>query len=234
MLLMIGPPRSGKSTIGRILTGLIGKDSVAGLQLSHLASSFGLEGLLGKPLAIIPYARFDAQKGPTVAERLLSISGEDTIAIDRKNKPSVATRLPTLLMMLTNDPPKITDVSGALANRFIVLKMTESFLGKEKVGLEAELMEELPSILQWALNGWKRGHERGSLIQPRSAQGAFEDLLDGTSLIHAFIRECCVVDPDAKVAKQSLFDAWSRWCSDGGVSKYVGHPFSFGRLLTTQ
>src|SRR5262249_58507313 len=147
------------------------------------------------------------------------ISGQDRITIDRKNKPSITTRLPTLLMFHTNEMPKLTDVSGALANRFVVLKMTESFLGREDLGLAEALAAELPSILQWALAGWKRVKERGKLIQPQSALDTFQDLVDGSSLIHAFVSACCTVGAEEKVAKQALFDRWSQWCQVNGVSK---------------
>ena len=33
--------------------------------------------------------------------------------------------------MLSNEMPRLPDTSGALASRFIVLRLTESFYGKE-------------------------------------------------------------------------------------------------------
>ena len=57
MLLLIGPTRSGKGTIARMLTALIGSGHVAGPTLASLGTNFGLSPLLGKPLAIISDAR---------------------------------------------------------------------------------------------------------------------------------------------------------------------------------
>ena len=51
IFLLVGPPRSGKGTIGRILTGLLGSHNVAAPTLSGLATNFGLSPLVGKPLA---------------------------------------------------------------------------------------------------------------------------------------------------------------------------------------
>src|SRR5262249_19170028 len=53
MLLLIGPKRSGKGTIARVLSGLVGRENVAGPTLSGLASPFGLAPLLGKALPTI-------------------------------------------------------------------------------------------------------------------------------------------------------------------------------------
>ncbi|MBM3566819.1 MAG: NTP-binding protein, partial [Alphaproteobacteria bacterium] len=51
ILLLIGPTRSGKSTLARIAAALLGPDAVAGPSLASFASPFGIQGLLGKPLA---------------------------------------------------------------------------------------------------------------------------------------------------------------------------------------
>jgi len=48
--LIAGPKRSGKGTIARVLTALIGKENVAGPTLSSLSQNFGLAPLIGKPL----------------------------------------------------------------------------------------------------------------------------------------------------------------------------------------
>jgi putative DNA primase/helicase len=44
--LLIGPRRSGKGTIARVLTGLIGRDNVVGPTLGSLAEQFGPAGLI--------------------------------------------------------------------------------------------------------------------------------------------------------------------------------------------
>ena len=55
--MIVGPKRSGKGTIARILTALIGRHHVAGSTLAGLATNFGLQPLIGKPLTIISDAR---------------------------------------------------------------------------------------------------------------------------------------------------------------------------------
>ena len=113
ILMLIGPTRCGKGTIGRINRGLIGIANVAGPTLASLATNFGLWPLLGKTLAIISDARLGRHTdSAVVVERLLSISGEDSLTIDRKNLEPVTTKLPTRLMILTNELPRLGDSSG--------------------------------------------------------------------------------------------------------------------------
>ena len=59
--------------------------------------------------------------------------------------------------------------SGALASRFIVMPLTNSFYGREDLGLTDRLLGELSAILSWAISGWQRLRERGYFVQPKSA-----------------------------------------------------------------
>lgn len=61
MLLMVGPKRSGKGTIARVLTRLIGNGNASGPTTSGLAAPFGLQPLIGKTLAIVSDARFHGE-----------------------------------------------------------------------------------------------------------------------------------------------------------------------------
>src|SRR5262249_21727672 len=119
LFLAVGPKRSGKGTIGRVLTGLLGAHNTAAPTLSSLTSNFGLSPLTSKPLAIISDARLSRRADSSVAvERLLSISGEDTLTVDRKYRDPWTGRLPTRFLILTNELPRFADASGALASRF--------------------------------------------------------------------------------------------------------------------
>ena len=174
MLLIIGPRRSGKGTIARVLAQVVGPDNVCGPTTRSLAGPFGLQPLIGKSLAIVSDARFGGDGISTVIERLLCISGEDQLTIDRKNISSVTLKLPTRFMFLTNEFPRLTDASGALAGRFVVLRLTESFFGRENTKLTQTLLAEKPGILNWAIEGWHLLREVGHFITPSSAQDATE------------------------------------------------------------
>lgn len=232
MLLLIGPKRSGKGTIGRILSAMLGAHNVAGPTLCSLATNFGLWPLVGKSLAIISDARLSGRSDAAViVERLLSISGEDSLTIDRKNLSPVTVKLSTRLMVCTNELPKLSDSSGALAGRFIILRMTKSFFGREDAALTEKLLAELPGILLWAVEGWRRLQERGRFVMPTSSAEAVQELDELGSPISAFIRESCTVGPGQTVAVDELFKAWQDWCTAQGRDN-AGTKQSFGRDLT--
>lgn len=230
MLLTVGPKRGGKGTIGRVLTRVVGAGNVCGPTTSSLAGPFGLQPLLGKSLAIVSDARFHGENITPVIERLLCISGEDTLTVDRKHLTSVTMKLPTRFMFLTNELPKLKDASGALAGRFLILRLTESFYGREDPGLTDRLFQELPGILNWAIAGWRRLKARGHFHMPSAVQDTVQDIEHLSSPVTEFVREQCVVGSEYRVDIDQLFEAWRSWCA-ADRRECTGNRQTFGRDL---
>ncbi|BCF81652.1 hypothetical protein RQCS_11970 [Rhodococcus qingshengii] len=229
ILLLIGPTRSGKGTIARVLAALVGAGNVAGPTLASLGTNFGLAPLLGKPLAVVSDARLGGTNVHQVVERLLSISGEDLLTVDRKFKEPWSGKLGARFVILSNELPRFGDASGAIANRFLVLSMTASFLGKEDRSLTGRLLAELPGILSWALDGLDRLTKRGFFTTPPSSTAAVTLLQDLVSPISAFVRNECIQGTGEMIVKSELYEAWKRWCEENGH-----HPTAsgtFGRDL---
>ena len=232
ILLLIGPKRSGKGTVARVVRELVGRGNVAAPTLASLAQNFGLWPLLGKSVAIISDARLGNRSDQAVVvERMLSISGEDAQTIDRKFLEPITCKLPTRLMILTNELPRLADASGALAGRFIVLRLTKSFFGREDHDLTGKLLAELPGILLWAVEGWRRLQERGRFVQPETGDELLGQLHDLTSPVGAFVRERCTVGPHYRVLLRELFAEWKKWCDSCG-RKEAGTEANFGRELS--
>jgi putative DNA primase/helicase len=231
LLLLIGPRRSGKGTIARVLGHLVGKENVAAPTLSSFSQNFGLAALVDKTLAIVGDLRLSNRPdGAVIVERILSITGEDAITVDRKFLAPITSTFPTRLMLLSNELPRLFDASGALVSRMIVLKLTKSFYGVEDKKLTASLLQELPSILWWSIGGWWKLQDRGSLLQPASSAGLFSQMEDLASPVGHFLRECCEVGGELTVARHDLYAAYREWCEDQGRKK-IEDEAGFGRNL---
>lgn len=245
MLMVIGAPRSGKGTIARVLTRLVGAECSIGPTLASLATNFGLSPFPGKSLAVIADARIRRGLGSdgVMVERLLSISGGDAISIDRKYKDPLTMTLPTKIMLLSNQLPEFRDASQALANRFIYLHMKHSFLGREDAGLFNRLVPELPGILHWAVEGWRRLADRGRFVQPESGVNLAEEAMCLNNPIVEFVAERCEAIPGfnpadelwegielPKVSTSELHAEWMSWCEINGVEQPGGRE-EFGRNL---
>jgi putative DNA primase/helicase len=231
MFLAVGPRRSGKGTIARVLTSVVGRDNTVAPTLAALGMNFGIAPLIGKRVAIISDARLGGRADqPAIAERLLSITGEDAITIDRKYRDAWTGRLLTRFLILSNELPRLADVSGALAGRFVVLMLTRSFFGHEDHKLTNRLLTELPSILNWAITGWRRLAERGHFVTPSSSADAVRELEALGSPIRAFLSELCVISPGCTVEIAKLFEEWCAWCKQQGRD-HPGTAQTFGRDL---
>lgn len=215
--LLVGPKRSGKGTIARVLTCLLGQDNVCGPTLGQLGQQFGAAPLIGKRLAIIADARLGGRAdAEAVAERILNITGEDSQTIDRKFRDAWTGKLDARLLIISNELPRLSDASGALASRLITLVLTESFYGREDQGLTDRLTDELPGILNWAIAGWRRLAARKRFNPPLASREAQQEMEDLGSPISVFVRERCVVGLDAKARPETLYQAWRFWCAEQG------------------
>jgi putative DNA primase/helicase len=229
--MIVGPRRSGKGTIARVTRRLLGERNVCGPTLAGMGEPFGLSVLIGKASAIIADARISGRTDTAiVTERLLSISGEDGLTIARKYLPDWTGKLSVRFTLLTNELPRLEDESGALASRFVVLRLQESFYGREDHGLFERLVPELPGILNWALAGWDRLYQRGQFRQPAASAELIQQLEDLGSPIGAFLRDRCEVGAGYAVAQHALFDSWRGWCLVNGRDK-PGTIQSFARNL---
>lgn len=231
MFMLIGPPRSGKGTILRILESLVGSSNRVSPSLAGIGTNFGIQPLIGKRVAMISDARLSgrADQQPIV-ENLLRISGEDSLTVDRKQIAAWSGKLPTRFIMASNEIPAFSDASAALANRFIMFKFTTSFLGREDSGLTNRLLRELPGILLWALDGLERLSERGHLIRPASADEIALDMIEQTSPIRSFVADKCIISETADCDRDELYRIWREWCTDQGRD-HPGAKVHFGRQL---
>ena len=233
IFLLQGPKRSGKCTIGRVLRALLGHANVAGPTLASLAQNFGLAPLIGKTCALVSDARLSGKiDHQVIVERLLSISGEDALTIDRKYAHAWTGQLQARFVLLSNELPRLADVSSALPGRFIILRLTRSFFGEEDPGLLGRLLPELPRILHWALEGRRRLFGRGYFASPQSSFELHRELEELASPIQTFLNEHCELGPFATVPCERLYLLWTRWCRDQGWDR-LGTAQTFARDLRT-
>ena len=230
IFLLIGPPRSGKGTIAWIIERLVGKRNYVGMPLANLAQGFGMQGLVGKTVMVMPDVRSaHASSSATLVERLLNISGEDSISINRKYKDDWCGVLPARIVILTNNEvPRLPDSTGVIATRFVPLKMTESFIGKEDLTLKTKLEPELAQIFNWALEGLRRLTARGHFVVPDMSEIVLDDIRTTAAPHLLFFEEWLIYEPEnpeAYLIKTSLYDSYRRWCDAGGY-----HPFNDGQF----
>lgn len=231
MMLLHGPTRSGKGTISRIIESMVGHNNFCAPTFDSFFDRFGLAPLVGKTVAIVNDARrASGKKNDALTEKLLSLSGGDQVQVDRKYRDSVSMRLQARLMILSNEIPRIDDASGVIADRFLVLRTQKSFLGMEDRELFAKLAEELPQIICWAVEGWKRLNDSGKFTEPSYTSKYREQIRHIASPVTAFVAQRCTLAPNTSVTKYELFRAYELWCAECGIKRQESREM-FGQAL---
>jgi putative DNA primase/helicase len=106
----------------------------------------------------------------------------------------------------------------------------KSFYGAEDPELTDKLLTNLPGILLWAIEGWRRLKERRRFREPESSRELLAALQDLSSPIGEFVRTCCVVGSVYRVPRADLYAAYREWAENRG-RKNVEDSAGFGQLL---
>lgn len=232
---IIGPRRSGKGTINKVLVDLLGQHNTVAPELGELCDTFGLQPWLGKLLASFTDARAPERNRSAVVSQLLRIVGGDTITVNRKNKEAWNGYLPTRLVIYSNEVLQLTENSNALTGRMIVLKMSRSFFNKEDTELSVKLRAELGGIFNWAMAGLKRRIARGGhFTQPASGKEYLELMAELGNPLAVFADAALDFEPTATVRKEDVFACYKHWALKKSMAPGTEQAFKRRFLAATQ
>lgn len=217
LLLMIGPKRSGKGTVLRLLQRVVGPDSCVSPTLTSLTGEFGLWQLVGKSVATFPDAHLSrSTDSMRVLEVIKSIVGEDAVSINRKNLPFLPNvRLGVRFVVTVNELPRFSDASDALGARMLVLPFDNSYVGREDRTLESKLKSEASGVLNWALQGLHKLRESG-FSQPEKSADIIDNFRRLSAPVVGFVEDCCRIGVGLSERTDNLYAAWSEWCRSNG------------------
>lgn len=218
MLFVIGPTRSGKGTMMKVMINLFGRQAVASPTLNSLASDgYALHSLYGKTIAIIPDARLSKRADrEAVTEKLLTLVADDPQDIQRKYLNTLnGVEMHLRFTLFSNKLPDLDDSTSAMAGRGVYLLMQNSYLGKEDSGLLARLLTELPGILNWAIRGRYDLLKDGEIAQPESSEHLARQMRMFMAPVGQFFTDCTRIHPNAMGAlSMDIFERWCEWASE--------------------
>jgi P4 family phage/plasmid primase-like protien len=172
---LVGDGANGKTTFGRVLAGLLGKDAVSTLSLqqvgSHRFAPAELEGRLLNLCDDLPYDR------PLAATGVLKVlTGGGSMTVERKHQHPFELVFGGKLVSMANRMPPTEDDTYAFWRRAVVVPFEQVFPEddpRRDPGLADKLLAELPGVLNIALAGLARVRSRrefdpdGMLADPR-------------------------------------------------------------------
>lgn len=208
-----GRPRSGKGTILRVTTALVGEPNMRFPSIETLAGRFGLQNLIGASVAQVTdmntQSRADLGRA---ASRLNGVSGEDHVTIERKGIGDWNGKLGTRFQLAGNTLPNFGTNTVAIATRLLIMPFDVTFEGREDRQLTAKLIAELAGIMNWALAGLDRLRERGDFLEPSQSVAAKKRLINLSDAVHGFVAEHCIVKAGRAVDKSVLYSTYAAYC----------------------
>ncbi len=212
IFLSVGPTRAGKGVISSVKSALIGKENVSGLSLNSITSDFAMQTLIDKQLWLVPDARLSPKNREIVLEKLLTISGRDTIDIQRKYRDAWSGELNLKIDIVSNEILHFIDLSEAFSARLVCLAFQKSFQGKEDPSLKTKLLNELPGILLWSLNGLKRlKRNNGIFTEPESSKTLMKKVKEANNPLNGFINKYVILDKGKSLSVKELYRIWTAY-----------------------
>lgn len=225
MMLLIGKPRTGKGVIQEIYSTLLGQENISAIAIGQMDKEFNSIHLIDKL----------ANVGPEIGENdkfnvafVKSAIGEDLIAGRYLHKNLVSFRNNAKLLFASNHTPKILDRSDAMYERALCIPMDNVVPKAERnYGLKKELKEELPGILNWAIEGRIRLYKRGRFLESPSMIKLKMNIKErNNSVLHWFNTEKYELKRDKKyIVLKKLWDSYKDFCLEDGYKRLTRSDF---------
>lgn len=233
IMIFVGPPASGKSTITDMLETMLGPTKRTAFNIEDFDNQFGMESLIGKHSVILAEAHLSNKiDGTKILQKINRMSGQDTIKINRKYKESLSTKLYCRITYVCNNLPKFRDDPQTLRRRTNILYFPNSYEKNPDITLKERLLEEIPGIAVWALGGLKDLYKRSCFVIPHTSEKCFEELKLLTCPMAGMIEECCEITNNSYhyVNTDQMYDLHKRWYEENGY--YSLTRCQFGRTLS--
>jgi putative DNA primase/helicase len=213
-LWLLGEGANGKSTILYVLQQILDRANYTSIPLEKFNDFHYTANLFGKMANI----SIETNAKSAVYDALFkAIVSGDTISADMKYGQVFQFSPYCKLIFALNNMPRVDDKTGAFYRRLIILKLPREFKEEEQnKNLKNELLAEKDGILNWMINGLKRLQARGYFEITGKVKEEVEEYRAENNNVLVFVKEECVLENEAEISKQGLYDAYAQWCKTNG------------------
>jgi len=215
LFFMYGTGSNGKSTFVETLMTLMGDYAQKAPPSLISVKKSGYEGI-PNDMARLRGARLVVcselgEDQPLYESRVKDLTGGDKI-VARYMRGDFFEFFPThKLWIYGNHRPVIYGGDDGIWRRIHLIPFEVAIPDKEKdTELKEKLKAELPGILMWAISGYYQWLEKG-LNPPAKVIDATAEYRSEMDTMGEFIEEECIVDTNAKVTTQGLYDQYKAW-----------------------
>lgn len=217
---IVGASGTGKSTLVNLMMKMM-KSYHATVNLNQLANNrFLLSRMAGKRLVTSVEASAGVRLDDGIYKTLVS---DDEIEADVKNRDPITFIPQCKIVWAMNNLPYVTDRSGAVDSRVIIIPMTRKIPREQwDTNLDDKLASEMSGIFNFALEGLQRLRQQGGFTQVEQSNAMSENYRKMQDIYSAFLEDerWCILN-DTRTSPTDLFKAFSTWCSEAGIRNYA-------------
>jgi putative DNA primase/helicase len=219
----LGGGANGKGVLANIVQALHG--ATAAISLDAL-EGFRMSVLIGASLIYVdevPRARINEQL-------LKSLIAGETVQVDRKYREPLSIQVRGKWLALGNHLPTITDHSMGFWRRWDIVPFDVTIPEERRDPmLASKIVEnELPGVLNWALDGLARLQVRGAFdaAVPVAMAKALHAAKTETNSVQAWHEDCEIAkSPTCEASKDEVFMHYRGWCEQNGLAAMASPRF---------
>lgn len=228
---LVGSGDNGKSVCLAVLRFLLGAGNCSAVNLDELSTNrfaaFALFGKLGNIVG--DQGHFESSD----EGRLKTLTGGDLVTFEQKGRDSFVAVNRAKLIFACNTMPSFSDKSEAVWNRLIAVPFEFTVPAEKKnpaLLTAAYWTDELPGILNWALDGLARLREQGRFTRSVKCEAMKNRTrLDSNPARLFLLAGYEFTGEDAHAVRvKELYEEYLTWCKSSGFTKPLTKP-KFGR-----
>jgi len=214
----VGAGNAGKSTLLSVAQEvLLGSENVSNVPWQALADRFKTAELYGKLANIfadLPSKNIDDNG------LFKSITGEDYITAEKKNKTPFSFKPYARLLFSCNEIPRnYGDKSNAFYRRLIIIRFDRPIpADKRDPSLREKLAVEADGIFMWALEGLRRLQKNNyQFTESERSRKEVERYRTESNSVLSFVEYACELDARKYVESKELYRRYREYCDEAGL-----------------
>jgi putative DNA primase/helicase len=229
--LLKGQGSNGKTKLIETVMKLLGPTGTATMKIEDLGERFAVSDLIGKKMML----EEDMNKNAVLPDGLLkSISERKVLTGEHKGKDRFAFICRAVPVMLSNHFPRTSDFSHGMLRRANVIPFTRQFKGAEADSTLFPRIwaQELPGVLNRALQGLQRLRQRGGFLPPIDCIKAVDVWATQANPAKAFLVDCLEPAPECRIPWKEVYRKYVEWAEEENLRFKWGRN-TFKRELQT-
>ena len=217
MFLLHGDGSNGKSTISNVIQNIIGdyfNTIDSDLLMVKKTQSVAIQNSMAELVGIRYLLVSETEEGERLSERLTkSITGEDNVSAQRKYGRPFFFRPVFKAWMMTNHLPIIRGKDYGIWRRVFLFSFIRQFKEEEKdKDMPEKLKAEYDKILGWCIQGAIKYLKENDLKKPQILKEELIGYRQSLDTVLMFLNSECSDSKTKGTPKNTLFEAYSRWC----------------------